>query len=33
MRDNTHSDPFLAAELTERLRSLRDRLGELRGRL
>ncbi len=33
MSEQTHNDPFLSAELTERLRGLRDRLGELRGRL
>ena len=33
MSDQAHPDPFLSAELAERLRSLRDRLGELRGRL
>jgi hypothetical protein len=33
MSDQAHTDPFLSAELAERLRGLRDRLGELRGRL
>jgi hypothetical protein len=33
MSDQAHTDPFLSSELSERLRSLRDRLGELRGRL
>ena len=33
MSEQVHADPFVPAELAERLRTLRDRLGELRGRL
>jgi hypothetical protein len=33
MSEKAHTDPFLSAELAERLRCLRERLGELRGRL
>jgi len=33
MGEQSQTDPFLSAELAERLRCLRDRLGELRGRL
>ncbi len=33
MSEQVHADPFLPAELAERLRALRARLGELRGRL
>ena len=33
MSDQVHTDPFLSSELAERLRCLRDRLSELRGRL
>jgi hypothetical protein len=33
MSERDHADPFLPAELAERLRALHERLGELRGRL
>jgi hypothetical protein len=33
MSEQANTDPFLSAELAERLRCLRERLGELRGRL